>query len=146
LGRTVVAAAQVVQKVAAALPVDEDDERLVDALFAKSTASLRTRPLARREEGMTMRAELSAPTTPDGVPASAVGSVTSPYPEEYVLLVGSRLVFHTPRQREAFARYAQALKEPGHEALRLVPPRSRARADAPPVVRGRALSRPPARR
>jgi hypothetical protein len=92
---------------------------------------------------MSMRAEISDPTTP----VSGAGAVISPYPEEYVLLVGSRLVFHTPRQQEAFVRYAQALNEPGHEALRLVPPRSRARADAPPpVIRGRALPSCPASR
>lgn len=38
-----------VQQIAAALPVDAEDERIVDALVAKRTASLATRPLRRRE-------------------------------------------------------------------------------------------------
>ena len=37
------------QQVAAALPVNAEDERVVDALVAKRTAGLGTRPLRRRE-------------------------------------------------------------------------------------------------
>jgi hypothetical protein len=38
-----------VKEVASALPVDQEDERIVDALVAKRTASLATRPLRRRD-------------------------------------------------------------------------------------------------
>jgi hypothetical protein len=38
-----------VKQVAAALPTDAEDERIVDALVAKRTASLATHPLRRRE-------------------------------------------------------------------------------------------------
>jgi hypothetical protein len=47
--RTTEGSLQYIQQVAAALPIDKDDERVVDALVAKRTASLRTRPLRRRE-------------------------------------------------------------------------------------------------
>lgn len=40
---------QYVKEVAAALPVDGEDERIVDALVAKRTANLGTRPLRRRD-------------------------------------------------------------------------------------------------
>ena len=38
-----------VKQIAAALPIDPEDERIVDALVAKRTASLGTRPLRRRD-------------------------------------------------------------------------------------------------
>ncbi len=38
-----------VQHVAGALPISQDDERIVDALIAKRTAGLGTKPLRRRE-------------------------------------------------------------------------------------------------
>jgi hypothetical protein len=41
--RTTEGSLKYIQQVAAALPLDEDDERVVDALVAKRTASLRTR-------------------------------------------------------------------------------------------------------
>jgi hypothetical protein len=47
--RAAAGALQYIQRVAAALPVDEDDERIVDALMAKRTTHLATRPLRRRE-------------------------------------------------------------------------------------------------
>lgn len=47
--RSTAASLQYIQQVAAALPVDQDDERIVDGLVAKRTAGLRTRPLRRRE-------------------------------------------------------------------------------------------------
>jgi hypothetical protein len=47
--RTAEGALQYIQHIAAALPVDPEDERIVDALVAKRTASLGTRPLRRRE-------------------------------------------------------------------------------------------------
>jgi hypothetical protein len=47
--RTTVGSLQYIQQVAGALPLDKDDERIVDALVAKCTASLGTRSLRRRE-------------------------------------------------------------------------------------------------
>ena len=38
-----------VQAVASALPIDEEDERIVDALVAKRTANHPVRPIRRRE-------------------------------------------------------------------------------------------------
>jgi len=47
--RTTEGSLRYIQQVAAALPIDENDERVVDALVAKRTARLATRPLRRRE-------------------------------------------------------------------------------------------------
>ena len=49
LERAADASFRLVREVAAVLPVDAEDERIVDALLAKRTASLATRPLRRRE-------------------------------------------------------------------------------------------------
>jgi hypothetical protein len=47
--RTVDASLNYIQRVAGALPINEEDERMVDALVAKRIAGLKTRPLRRRE-------------------------------------------------------------------------------------------------
>ncbi len=47
--RTVEGSLQYIQHVAASLPIDRNDERIVDALVAKRTASLAARPLRRRD-------------------------------------------------------------------------------------------------
>ena len=47
--RTAEGALRYVQHIAAALPVSADDERIVDALVARRTATLAARPLRRRE-------------------------------------------------------------------------------------------------
>lgn len=47
--RTVEGSLQYIQHVAAALPIDKDDEQIVDALVARRTATLATRPLRRRD-------------------------------------------------------------------------------------------------
>jgi hypothetical protein len=47
--RTVEGSHQYIQHVAAALPISEEDERIVDALVAKRTSNLATRPLRRRD-------------------------------------------------------------------------------------------------
>lgn len=49
LERMTAGSLQYVKDVAAALPIDEEDERIVDALVAKRTAGLVTRPLRRRD-------------------------------------------------------------------------------------------------
>lgn len=49
LERMTAGSLQYVKEVAAALPVDQEDERIVDALVAKRTATLATRPLRRRD-------------------------------------------------------------------------------------------------
>lgn len=49
LERMTAGSLQYVKEVASALPVDQEDERIVDALVAKRTASLATRPLRRRD-------------------------------------------------------------------------------------------------
>jgi hypothetical protein len=40
---------QYIQQVAAALPLDREDERVVDALIARRTGGLQSRPLRRRD-------------------------------------------------------------------------------------------------
>lgn len=47
--RTAAGSLEYIKQVAAALPVDAEDERIVGALVAKRTAKLATRPLRRRE-------------------------------------------------------------------------------------------------
>jgi hypothetical protein len=80
---------------------------------------------------------------PDAPPleASQLAAVfENPYPEEYVVLSGARILLHTPRQKEAFARYVTALKESPGSAPRLIPPRSRSRTETPTIIRGRAIT------
>lgn len=47
--RVAIASLRHVEAIASALPVDADDERIVDELMAKRAARLMTRPLRRRE-------------------------------------------------------------------------------------------------
>jgi len=47
--RLVAGSLKYVQAVAAALPVDAEDERVIDMLMEKSTGRLATRPLRKRE-------------------------------------------------------------------------------------------------
>lgn len=75
----------------------------------------------------------------EGSPTELATSGGSPYPDEYVVLVGSHVLVHTPQQREALVRYADALREVGVKA-QLIPPRSKSRPSRPAVVRGRAHS------
>jgi len=49
LERMTAGSLQYINEIASALPVDQEDERIVDALVAKRTASLATRPLRRRD-------------------------------------------------------------------------------------------------
>lgn len=81
------------------------------------------------------------PVVPGEVTAAATEIPTeSPYPAEYVLFEGSTVLFHSPHQREAFARYASAQRGSSEKPLSLMVPKPRARPEVPVVVRGRAVT------
>jgi len=50
--RTVDGSLQYVEHIASALPIDRDDESIVDALVVARTSSLTTRPLRRRDSNL----------------------------------------------------------------------------------------------
>jgi hypothetical protein len=51
LGRLLAASLAHVEAIASALPVDAEDERIVDELMSRQAASMRTRPLGRGRTG-----------------------------------------------------------------------------------------------
>jgi hypothetical protein len=63
------------------------------------------------------------------------GETGATHPEEYVLLRGSHVVFHSTDQLEALARYADMIDEPCEEPLRFIAPTSPSRG-VEAVVRG----------
>lgn len=70
----------------------------------------------------------------------------SPYPDEYVVLLGARVVFHSLDQLEALKRYAELLRAEGQAPPTFLPPRAvpeeEKEADEEerePQIRGRAV-------
>lgn len=94
------------------------------------------------------RAEvMPSPMTPSGAEVLEAGG--RPYPDEYVVLVGARVDFHSPSQREAMMRYAELLRseEQDQAELRFLPARAPQRHEVSveettgaPQIRGRALA------
>ena len=77
----------------------------------------------------------SAPTT-----AARQKALAAAYPEEYVVLVGDRVLVHTRDKEEAFERY-DAVVEQGDEEPIVIPPGA-LRQTPPPVLRGRMFAGP----
>ena len=75
----------------------------------------------------------SAPTT-----AARQKALAAAYPEEYVVLVGERVLVHTRDKEEAFARYDAAVEQGGEEPI-VIPPGA-LRQTPPPVLRGRMFA------
>ena len=74
-------------------------------------------------------APVATPAPPDARDASDAFSTTAArqkalaaaYPEEYVVLVGDRVLVHTRDEEEAFARYEAAVERGGEEPI-VIPP------------------------
>ncbi len=75
----------------------------------------------------------STPTT-----AARQKALAAAYPEEYVVLVGDRILVHTRDKEEAFARYDAAVEQGGEEPI-VIPP-GVLRQTPPPVLRGRMFA------
>jgi hypothetical protein len=71
-------------------------------------------------------------------------ALAAAYPEEYVVLVGDRVLVHTQDKEEAFARYDAAVEQGGEEPI-VIPPGA-LRQTPPPVLRGRGCVRRSRRR
>lgn len=78
---------------------------------------------------------LSAPTT-----AARQKALAAAYPEEYVVLVGERVLVHTRDKEEAFACHDAAAEQGGEEPI-VIPPGA-LRQTPPPVLRGRMFAGP----
>ncbi len=61
------------------------------------------------------------------------------YPDEYVVLLGERIVVHTTNKDEAYAHYDAAFGEAGNVEPIVIPPGALRRI-GPPIIRGRAHS------
>jgi hypothetical protein len=90
---------------------------------------------------------VATPATPDArdafsVPTTAARqkALAAAYPEEYVVLVGDRVIVHTRDKEEAFARYDAAVEQGGEEPI-VIPPGA-LRQTPPPVLRGRMFAGP----
>lgn len=59
------------------------------------------------------------------------------YPNEYVVLLGERVVVHTTNKDEAYAHYDSAFGEAGSVEPIIIPPGALRRI-GPPIMRGRA--------
>lgn len=69
-------------------------------------------------------------------PAAARQKVlAAAYPDEYVVLVGDRVLVHTRDKEEAFARYDTAVEQGDEEPI-VIPPWA-LRRTLPPALRGR---------
>jgi hypothetical protein len=85
---------------------------------------------------------VATPATPDATaPTTAARqkALAAAYPEEYVVLIGDRVIVHTRDKEEAFARYDAAVEQGGEEPI-VIPPGA-LRQTPPPVLRGRMFAR-----
>lgn len=86
----------------------------------------------------------SAPASPGEVHSDAEAlvarqrAIVNTYPNEYVVLLGDRLIAHTPDKEEAFSRFDAAWDESEDLEPIVVPPAER-RGLPGPVLRGRSL-------
>ena len=90
----------------------------VTELRGRVEVSLRPAPVATPEPPDARDASdaSSAPTT-----AARQKALAAAYPEEYVVLVGDRVLVHTRDEEEAFARYEAAVERGGEEPI-VIPP------------------------
>lgn len=97
---------------------------------------------AKRTAGATVLSS-SEDRRPDGQAESTLGerqaALAAAYPDEYVVLLGARIVVHTANRDEAYSQYDAAFDEEGGIEPIVVAPGPLRRL-GPPVVRGHALS------
>ncbi|NUQ75661.1 MAG: hypothetical protein HUU21_19120 [Polyangiaceae bacterium] len=82
--------------------------------------------------------------SPSEVPSDAEAlvarqkAIVNAYPNEYVVLLGDRLIAHTPNKEEAFSQFDAAWDESEDLEPIVVPPADR-RGLPGPVLRGRSI-------
>jgi len=114
--------------------------RSVDALFATAGTERYERLVPPTKGQPAAKAEPRA-TSPDRrFVIEKQKAIMDAYPAEYVVMVGDRLIAHTPDKKEAFAHWDAAWDEAGEEEEPVVFPPAAARTRFMPVVRGRSVS------
>jgi hypothetical protein len=121
---------------------EQFDEREIDA-FLMGQGDVDDTP--KRSAAATVRSssEDRGPEASSGQGERTLGerqaALAAAYPDEYVVLVGERIVVHTANREEAYSHHDAAFDEEGGIEPIVVAPGPLRRL-GPPVVRGRALS------